>query len=304
MKKFLVCIIALAAVVACHKDNGPKHGSAVKFSVAVEPYFATKATDTALEAGDRLTVFAGEPIDATALGTYNGSSLILDKAIYWNAGQKESTVFAAVYQKYGTVKGGPVFKYNLAEGWPYSFVRHNVFMVAATEAAPGSPVNFTLKHPFSRINILINNTTGEAISKVTMEGVILEATLDIQEKTLELGHNRTTFQAATLATNSYAVIIMPQTVAPTVTVTTASGETYRFTQSPAFTFESGKAYSTELTLEKAPATGAPVSLTFTVVPWTDGEALDYDNVSLQSREVHFAKEEKRLRYKLLRSRLE
>ena len=112
-----------------------------------------------------------------------------------------------------------------------------------------------------------------------VEGIIQEATLNLQEKTLELGKTKTTFQAATLATNSYAVIIMPQTVAPVFVITTVSGETFRFVPDSTFNFEPGKAYSTELLMEKAPEVGAPAAFTFTVVPWTDGGSLDYQPIS-------------------------
>ena len=94
---FALVALAAAALLSCEKKDNIENRvqREVRFTTSVGSYsIATKATDAALENGDKVRIVAGTPINATAVGTVSGTSLTLDTPIYWNADQTESTTFA------------------------------------------------------------------------------------------------------------------------------------------------------------------------------------------------------------------
>jgi hypothetical protein len=145
--------------------------------------------------------------------------------------------------------------------------------------APGATVALNFKHPFSKMNINITNELdNDAVTKVEIKDVFMDATLDIANETIALGTAKRSFEAVKIADNKYAAVIMPQKAAPAIVVTVASGKAYNFALSGEFTFEMGKAYTAAITLKPGatpPAPGEAVTFSFTVTAWADGGSLEY-----------------------------
>jgi len=91
MKKYLfiaIALVAAAAVSSCNDISEQDSGimaSAVQFTSSIGGY--TKATDTAFESGDRIGLFAGEPINVNnILLTSDGSTLTPANPVFWGEG--------------------------------------------------------------------------------------------------------------------------------------------------------------------------------------------------------------------------
>ena len=100
MKKvslFALLVISLAAA-SCRlgvMQEARKPAEPVSFTASLNG-FDVKATDSALETGDQVGIFAGDPISvANVKATVSGSVLTPDNPIYWEKGQLKNTTFAA-----------------------------------------------------------------------------------------------------------------------------------------------------------------------------------------------------------------
>ena len=282
MRKLFIITLAVAALFSCQrKDILDNHGTPreVHFTAAVGDYAFTKATESALEDGDKVRIVAGAPINASAIGTVEGTALNLDTPIYWVADQTESTTFAAIYQSGDVASAVSSLEYDLLYGGTHAYEAHNLFMAAAKTVAPGATVALNFKHPFSKMNIHITNQLdNDAVTKVEIKDVVMDATLDIANEAIALGTAKKSFEAAKIADNKYAAVIMPQKAAPAIVVTVASGKAYNFVLSGEFTFEMGKAYTAAITLKPGatpPTHGEAVTFSFTVTAWADGGSLEY-----------------------------
>ena len=296
MKRILVIILAIAVLFpSCTKKKkviGPESGKVVEFTAAVENYSTTKATESAFEAGDRVRIMAGYPINQTTVGSITGNKVFLQDPVRWRVKQTDPTTFAAVYQLVPGASVAPAaetINYNLLSGTDHHFQRHTAFMVATATASPNEPVDMVFKHPFSKLNIVIDNDSQFRVIQVWVKGAVMDATLDLMEQEVVLGSVKKDFQAVAVGEpktknepvpyewDHYAAVIMPQKTTLTVTVVTQWGKEYNFVQDKDFVFKPGTAYQTDLHID--PLVAEPVTMDFTVVPWADGGALDYQPIS-------------------------
>lgn len=271
--------IAAAFLCACSKNgSAPGKAGEVRFSASVGSFAFSRATESALENGDKVRIIAGSPINASAVGTVEGTALTLDSPIYWNEGQSESTTFCAIYNKDDVAAANASVEYNLLYEGNHAYEYHNLYMTATRTAAPESPVVLEFRHPFSKITISItNNLAGDAVTGVRITDMVMEGTLNIAEGSIALGSDKVSFSAAKLSESVYAAVVMPQTATPAIVVTVASGTSYTFVLAGAFDFQPGYAYNAALTLEPSvtPSHGDPVAFSFTVIQWQDGGDLGY-----------------------------
>ena len=276
----LIAFCAIAASLCACSKNGTAPGKAgeVRFSASVGSFAFTRATESALENNDKVRIIAGAPINASAVGTVDGTSLTLDSPIYWKEGQTESTTFCAIYNKDDVAAVSPTVEYNLLYEGNHAYEYHKLYMTATRTAAPESPVAFEFRHPFSKITIgITNNLVNNAVTKVEIKQLVMEGSLSIAEGTIALSESKVNFEATKLDDNSYAAIVMPQTGTPSIVVTVANGTAYTFVLASAFTFQAGYAYNAALTLSQSvtPPQGDAVAFSFTVIPWQDGGDLGY-----------------------------
>ena len=276
MKRILVIFLAIAVLFpSCTKKKkviGPESGKEVEFTAAVENYSTTKATESAFDAGDLVRIIAGYPINQTTVGSISGAKILLREPLRWRVKQAEPTTFAAVYQTGGAVQATPSLTYDLLSGGKHDYEAHRLFLSAVYTATPSEPVNFKFKHPFSKV--VLNITNDVAIEKVEIKDVVMKGTVNMEDQTLEISKSKESFEAYKLSARSYAAVVMPQVADPEIVVTTSGGKTYTCRLDAPITLEAGYAYSADLTLTPDAAT-----FSFTVVPWADGGALDYEPVT-------------------------
>lgn len=146
----------------------------IEFVVGQE--YAVKSTDTSFETGDRISLFAGEPVNADNVClTCSGGKLVSEKTLYWGEGQTSATDFTAIY---------PYSEdYLFAEGFSFTVEADQSsrsahcasdLMVATTSAAPSAgPVALNFSHVLSRLALQIDNRTGKKVSSVILSGVKL-----------------------------------------------------------------------------------------------------------------------------------
>lgn len=285
MKKTLFFLFAVTAMVCgCQREDlgtKVKDYGQVTFRIEEGSYsFATKATESALENGDKVQILAGAPINAASEATVSdGNKLVLANPIYWVKNQTATTKFVAIYP--GQSQTTTVIdNYKLIdELGVHNYEYHNLFMAASATGTPGNTVELNFKHPFSKILINITNQlNSDPVSSVSVNGIIMDAALNLEAGTVSLeGRTPVNANAVELQTNNYALIVMPQTATPSLVVNTESGKSFKFVLSQAFEFKAGTYSTANLTISdgSTPDHGEAVAFSFQVTPWADGGGLNY-----------------------------
>lgn len=284
MKRISIILAIAAAVIGCSR-NDALDGEAsreVKFVASYDTYGFTRATESSLEAGDNIRIIAGTPINAVATATVTaGNGLELSSPIYWVKDQTTKTNFVAIYPDEGQTVS--TFEYNLLYEGAHNFEYHNLYMAATADANPNTTVALKFRHPFSKIFVNVTNKLdNDPVSQVSVNGVLMNGTLNLSEGSVSTeGVSPVNVEATKLADNSYGLIVMPQTAAPRIVVTTESGKTFTFVLASAFEFKAGAAATASLTLNPSvtppdPEHGEAVGFSFTVTGWEDGGSLAYE----------------------------
>lgn len=279
MKKLFVLTLGVAALAcACTREAAPapqNDSREVRFSLE-DTYCFTKATEAKLEDGDAIQIIAGAPINANTSATVAGTGLNLSSKLFWAAGQKTSTEFVAIYPGAGQTST-TIDNYDLVANGKHEYAYHSKYLVASTTAAPGTTVALAFKHPFSKVVVNITNELGaDKVTGVTFSGVVLQGAMDLAKGTIDItGKEAGSVNAAQLAENQFAAIIMPQTARPALVVRTELGSTFNFALPADFTFEAGKVATAAITL-KGGGSGEggreEVAFSFDVTDWAAVEA--------------------------------
>lgn len=254
----------------------------VRFNVAMNA-FQTKATDTALEDGDVLGIFAGDPIGAKNVrGVVTSGTLTPDTPIKWLADQKVSTSFQ-VYAPFDAFATSTSLSFAVkADQTAYADYAASDLIAGSATAAPQTMVSLTLKHMLSKVvlNVTCEDAT-DAVQSVTLGETVLNATVDLASRTVTLGSNKGSIKAGkAVAANGgtgYVAILIPQSVRLPLTVTTTSGKTAEFVLDAVREFVSGASYTANIVVPKTaePTQGEAVVFTLGIQDWTDGGSLAF-----------------------------
>lgn len=254
MKKSIVTVFALAAcLVACNKAETPVNNAepqAVRFSVRNLNSYTVKAAIDENVLSD-VKVIAGAPINATASGTVDGTDLTVSPALYWTPGQTLSTKFVAIT---GNQTNVTVDSYTVSDQYhPYDYEYCAKLMSASATVAPGANVSLDFYHIFSKLVINITNNLGaDVISTVNVSGIasVGSVNFDTRAVTITGPYNTNANAHERTANQVYEFALLPQTAAPTITVTTTLGAVYTFVLDPEhpFTFQGAKCATVDLTI--------------------------------------------------------
>lgn len=296
MKKYLfiaIALVAAAAVSSCNdiseQDSGTM-ASAVQFTSSIGGY--TKATDTAFESGDRIGLFAGEPINVNnLLLTSDGSTLTPANQVFWGEGQQSKTVFRAYYPYSEEVP-------ELGETMAF-YVRENQsnkegytssdLMIALTEAGPDDgTVHLAFDHKMSKVSISFDNLTGDLINEVRVGGFAFGAVVNgltgeivgparIQDDASVI----TPWVEKTPGSEGLSFILPPQEGYIGVIVYMASGKTFAFETSG--NFVSGKQYRGRITLNEYAPEGETVQFDLSIAPWEEGGNIRFTDAEVGER---------------------
>ena len=266
MKKVLLSLLALASVIACEKeevtDTPSLGGEIVKISPVI-----TKVTDVNFEDGDRigLSIFKNDAYYAeNALLTF-GDGVFAGDLVWYTEGAETSVLTA--YYPY-SASGMPetfAVQTDQTEGYEES----DLIAGTKSDVTPSSAaVTVGFKHLLSKIMLDIDNQSGSELTSVKLSGSRISASVDLSSLTVAVDESGSaediTMQAVT-AGEQYRAIVIPQTVAFALTVTTASGKT--LTQNLASVdLKQGGQYTMSATVVED---NLSVNLSGEITNWTD-----------------------------------
>lgn len=266
MKTKTLAIVALLALTACGQNNKvTPERKAISFRAGVSQY-VTKATDTAFENGDQISLFAGSPVGASNVKlTVDGTALVPEQAVYWGLEQTSATDFTAIYP-YGSYSSASA---NLTVGLDQSdpvVFKASDFMKASVSAAPSDgAVVLPFKHAMSKLVVKITNNTVNEVEGVRLSDVYTTLTAN--------GAADAATVSAYKGSNGFELIVAPQTSKPVLTVVTRAGD-YVFEGS--IEIAAGTKGTIELTMEDRPdPTPDPATFTFTVSDWGAGDTFTF-----------------------------
>lgn len=283
--KQVVSYIALVALLlsACTKqDRGEilrDREICFKASMGV---FQTKATDFAFEESDAIGVTVGAPVNArnVRLSVQEGA-LVPDKAVHWGKEQAEASYFWAYYP-YAHGR-------DLAEGFDFTIMADQSshagytasdLMTACTSATPEEDaVELPFRHRLTKLILRIDNQLPVGIADVYVGNifgrVFVRGNEESQAKGLP-GTVKTCPVTFTDGSDAWAMVLVPQTRALTLMVTTTDQKQFTYTLPEAMEFLPGNRYVTSLTLDE---NAVPGRITTEVSEWTDDSDIQFGHFS-------------------------
>lgn len=266
MKKVLLSLLALASVIACEKEEATDIPSLGGERVKISPVI-TKVTDVNFEDGDRigLSIFKNDAYYAeNALLTF-GDGVFAGDLVWYTEGAETSVLTA--YYPYSAAGMPETFavQADQTEGYEES----DLIAGTKSDVTPSSvAVTVGFKHLLSKIMLDIDNQSRSELTSVKLSGSRISASVDLSSLTVavdESGSAEDITMQAVKAGEQYRAIVIPQTVAFALTVTTASGKT--LTQNLASVdLKQGGQYTMSATVVED---NLSVNLSGEITNWTD-----------------------------------
>lgn len=223
----------------------------------------TRATETAFERGDEISVFAVDPNTGTALkasGNYaDNERYTYDGSIFTAAGAGISIsdnnttglAYYAVYPYSASTSSRMTFSVNKDQS-KYSAYTKSDLCTAYASATTSKEVDLTFSHRLSAISVTVRgaNIASKRI-QMKLTNVQTQASVNLNDNTFTgIGELGEVIMCPT-ATNTYEAIIVPQTIAAktNLLVVTVDGEEHTFYVENDASFQSGKKkeYGIEIT---------------------------------------------------------
>lgn len=280
MKKTIITILSMAALLACQKTENPAgHGFSL---VQISPVI-TKATDVNFEDGDRIgltimredTPYAENEMLSFSDGVFSGS-------LMWYPEAAETSSLTAYYPY--NEAGAPVTFTVAADQTGDGYGASDLIAGTKTGVTPSaSSVTVDFRHLLTKILLDITNDSGSEITAVKLSGSRLTADVNLDALSVSVNGSAPvediTAQAVT-AGSQYRAIVIPQTVAFRLSVTTADGKTLNQNMALA-ELKSGGQYTMTA---RVTADGLEVSVSGEIGNWTDEGEIGPD---VPSEEVTF-----------------
>lgn len=256
--KFLPFIL-LALMASCTSENGNEPESPEQLKEANVRFLASikqisRATETAFENGDAISVFAVDPkvgMELKASGNYADNVKYTYQGTHFEAGSDAITISESNTTGLGYYA---VYPYLLSASNKFSFTvkanqsTHTNYTLSdlCTAYAPQTTdksVNLEFSHRLSNVVVKFygENLASQNI-KVQLENVYTSCIADINANTYQATGSRNTVVMGEESSNAFQAIIVPQTVSvnePFMTVT-MNGETIQLSLSSDREFKSGK----------------------------------------------------------------
>ena len=226
MKKVFLSALVLAAAVACEKEPGldsPVSGGDV---VMISPVI-TKVTDVNFEDGDKigLSIYKGDAYYAENRLLSFGDG-VFSGSLVWYAEAAEPSVLTAYYPY---SEAGMPESFSVEADQTAGYEASDLVAGVKEDVTPTAmAVTMEFRHLLSKILLNIDNRSGSEISAVRLSGSRLSASVDLSSLAVavdESGAAEDITMQAVIAGEQYRAIVIPQSVAFTLSVTTASGKT-------------------------------------------------------------------------------
>lgn len=263
--RLVAVLFGAAALFGCvnSAEDGIKGNSSKPIGITVNVDNFTRATDTAFEEADRIGLFVWKDAENTfwlqnALYTYTSNGFAASSEYLWyNDDTATSTLIA--YYPYSanltpTDNGQYPFKVAADQSTHAGYTGSDLMTAVVKGVTPtADKIALTFTHRLSKVIINISNTTSDAVADVFMADIQGNCTFDTQSGVTATGGTGT-IKGARYAqpkegyTDSYALILPPQTSTPKIVVTTVSQKQYAFNVNEAQTFAQGKQRTANLTI--------------------------------------------------------
>lgn len=265
MKKFLLSVLALAALAACEKSVDTPDYSDSK--VSIDPII-TKATDVNFESGDKvgLSIIKGsENYVTNAEMTFGGSLFTGD--VVWYSDSEAASKFMAYYP-YSSAGVPTTFTVASNQNSAKGYTESDLMGAVSSEIKPSdNAVTMVFKHLLTKIVLKTKNESGSDISSVVMKGLVPTANVDLANMSVSVASAAAAdITAKEVTANSvYQAIIVPQNVSIDLVVTTKSG--LELSQKLATTdLVSGGRYNINVLITKS---GLDIKLSSEIEDWDD-----------------------------------
>ena len=299
MKKYLLIASALMAVAAlsgCSDiEEAQTSGApeAIRFTASIGRY--TKATDTSFEKGDKIGLYAGEPLNLVNIPLeYDNGVLKSAQTLHWAEGQTGKVAFRAYYPFFEEMESQPEvvpFSVRKDQSKHEDFTNSDL-MFASAEASPSDEsVKLVFDHLLSKLVLEIDNQSGDPVAQVLVggplraslvnrvTGAVGAATVNPEESEDEVIYKPLVEQSGNKTQCS--LILPPQKADVGVVVLTAGGRTAAFMAKQA-DLVSGKMHKGVLTLKEIPV-GDEVEFTLSVEEWKEGGSFRFSDQELGER---------------------
>ena len=253
----LALLAATTLVTSCDEPEEEIEGNVIRISATIEDY--TKATDTSFEEGDviGLHVVTDKTLVNNAKFTVTDGKLYNSHTFYWHSDKSvEADVMGYYPYDYyygGYADGKRTFEVAADQSTDKKY-KSSDFMLAHTATKPtNKEVKLAFRHALSKVLLSID-TMGETISEITVSGLATKTTIDLKAGTMVADSAKGSIVPAQVTIDgksAWAFITVPQSGADAkVEIVTASGKHFTFSALAA-SFESGKAHTANLKLDKA-----------------------------------------------------
>ena len=299
MKKYLLiasALMAVAAVSGCSDITEMKSGDApglIHFTASIGR--DTKATDTSFEEGDKVGLYAGEPLNLVNIPLeYDNGALKGAQALYWAAGQTGKVSFRAYYPYFEEIESQPEvvpFIVKKDQSKHEDFTKSDLMFATAEGSPSDKSVNLVFDHLLSKLVLEIDNQSGDPVAQVMMGGplcgsLVNRITGEVGAATAnpDSGEEDVIYRPLieTSGTKTQCSLILPpQKTIVEVLVITAGGHTFGFGAKQT-EFLSGKTLKGSVTLHEIPV-GEDVEFTLSVTDWAYGGTVSFSDKELGVR---------------------
>ncbi len=254
----LVATAAICMFPSCTKDTTPGTGSSIDTSVITFTEginkMATRATDTAFESADVISVTAYDSTGAIFASdveyTYNNGLFSSEDPIIYGEGDAASLSFRALYPAMELPTSNVVDFTILADQSTDSNYTLSDFMsgYAATTSTPSPQLTFN--HMLTKVVFNITSLDVEMVNVTTSVMSATEIEYNISTLSYEVAGESTAITMANNGTNSYKAIILPQayTAGSVLGIINVDGTDYELVVDVDVEFYAGVQYTYALTL--------------------------------------------------------
>ena len=242
--------------VACNKapidQPTPAEKLAIKLNASL--YQFTKATDTAFEEGDKISVniFNPECYLYNAQFTYTGGQLTSATPYEWYEDTEIEATVTAMYPASETMEGFAAtqsFMVYADQSTKVGYAASDLLLATAKAYPTAETVNLPFKHALSKIVVNVDNQLKEEIADVWFTDVLGAVSFSTADHSdLTATGTAGTIKAYKSGENTWQLIVAPQTASPKLALTTASGKQYTFVLSEEVTFTAGKVSTATVTV--------------------------------------------------------
>lgn len=249
MKFRTLFTIAAAGIIAmaCGKEPATQptpEKLSIKLSASL--YQFTKATDTAFEDGDKISVniFNPECYLYNAQFTYTGGQLTSATPYEWYEDTEVEATVTAMYPASETMEGFAAtqsFMVYADQSTKVGYAASDLLLATAKAYPTAEAVNLPFKHALSKIVVNVDNQLKEEIADVWFTDVLGAVSFSTADHSdLTATGTAGTVKAYKSGENTWQLIVAPQTASPKLALTTVSGKQYTFVLSEEVTFTTGK----------------------------------------------------------------